>query len=327
MERGWVGRGGRITGWGFRMMWLALGLFVPVVVVLGVAKAPGQVIVPALILLLTLFLAGLVVVFVGFGVGIGVRSAPPPGTVTPAAVEMEARAAETRAAGRGPSLRWRLPSWPGSSSGRRASHPRGGDEPRRQLDGVGGCRAVLGGVRRRAGWRDLDAVRRPSPPGRRVAHRRRSGMMAQASSAGRSTWGVWPQAGDQLQAGAGLVSTSSAPATTVRPSSDLRPPPGWRAGHGCLCFRDRQRARHQRRTCPQRAALPLHLRDEHVGVARLRRAPAAERPAAQLPEAREQAAFVRQVVVAVPGDDGRPVAVPAEDERVAPRGGAVDADE
>jgi hypothetical protein len=80
------------------MMWLALGMFIPVVVVLGVAKAPGQVIVPSLLFLLALFLAGLVVVFVGFGVGPGVRATPPPGPVTPAVVETETRAAETLAA-------------------------------------------------------------------------------------------------------------------------------------------------------------------------------------------------------------------------------------
>ena len=50
-------------------------------------------------------------------------------------------------------------------------------------------------------------------------------------------------------------------------------------------------------------------------------------PAPQFAEPRQQVRPGRQVAVALPGDDGRPVAVPAEHERVPTRRGAVDADE
>src|SRR5947209_19668239 len=47
-------------------------------------------------------------------------------------------------------------------------------------------------------------------------------------------------------------------------------------------------------------------------------------PSRAAPETREQVQPGRQMVVAVPSDAGRAVAVPAEHERVAPRRGAVD---
>src|SRR5215467_11532809 len=69
--------------------------------------------------------------------------------------------------------------------------------------------------------------------------------------------------------------------------------------------------------------VPLQLPDQHVGVARRRRAPATERLAAQLPETREQAGLEGQVVLAVVGDHRGAIAVLAELEGVTPGRGAI----
>jgi hypothetical protein len=63
----WQGRGGRVMGRGFRLMW-AGPLIVPVLLIAAAAHASRAVIIALLAALIVIFLIGFVVVFIGVGV-------------------------------------------------------------------------------------------------------------------------------------------------------------------------------------------------------------------------------------------------------------------
>ena len=63
----WQGRGGRVMGRGFRLMW-AGPLIVPVLLIAAAAHASRAVIIALLVALIVIFLIGLVIVFIGVGI-------------------------------------------------------------------------------------------------------------------------------------------------------------------------------------------------------------------------------------------------------------------
>lgn len=63
----WQGRGGRVMGRGFRLMW-AGPLIVPVLLIAAAAHASRAVIIALLAALIVIFLIGFVIVFIGVGI-------------------------------------------------------------------------------------------------------------------------------------------------------------------------------------------------------------------------------------------------------------------
>jgi uncharacterized membrane protein YraQ (UPF0718 family) len=63
----WQGRGGRVMGRGFRLMW-AGPLIVPVLLIAAAARASRAVIIALLVALIVIFLIGFVVMFLGVGI-------------------------------------------------------------------------------------------------------------------------------------------------------------------------------------------------------------------------------------------------------------------
>jgi hypothetical protein len=63
----WQGRGGRVMGRGFRLMW-AGPLIVPVLLIAAAAHASRAVIIALLVALIAIFLIGFVIVFIGVGI-------------------------------------------------------------------------------------------------------------------------------------------------------------------------------------------------------------------------------------------------------------------
>lgn len=63
----WQGRGGRVMGRGFRLMW-AGPLIIPVLLIAAAAHASRAVIIALLVALIVIFLTGFVIMFVGVGI-------------------------------------------------------------------------------------------------------------------------------------------------------------------------------------------------------------------------------------------------------------------
>jgi hypothetical protein len=63
----WQGRGGRVMGRGFRLMW-AGPLIVPVLLIAAAAHASRAVIIALLAALIVIFLIGFVIVVIGVGI-------------------------------------------------------------------------------------------------------------------------------------------------------------------------------------------------------------------------------------------------------------------
>jgi len=63
----WQGRGGRVMGRGFRLMW-AGPLIVPILLIAAAAHASRAVIIALLVALIVIFLVGFVIVFIGVGI-------------------------------------------------------------------------------------------------------------------------------------------------------------------------------------------------------------------------------------------------------------------